>query len=87
MSVTLTCECCQVTVTFTSAQAAQDAGWDCPPHVSKWVACNLCPSSLIVLGEISRHARAHRRWREYGRPESFTEQFRWGDLPTRSDDS
>lgn len=80
--VVLRCQCCQFEMTFLSAEAARDAGWDCAPHVANWVCCDLCPSSLLALGRTDRHAAAHARWAVYGRPESFIEQFRWGDLPT-----
>ena len=81
----LTCACCGHSATFETPLAARDAAWQCPPFVD-YVACDLCPGSLVQLRATHRHARAHERWQTAGRPRSITEQFLWGDLPTNIDE-
>lgn len=67
----LVCQCCGFAQSFKDGEDAFRAGWDCPPHFSGYVSCNLCPGSWIIMGETGRHAAAHERWKREGRPAEF----------------
>jgi len=81
----ISCQCCGVSADFSTPVEAHDAGWDLPPFSRSAVVCELCPLPLVLLGHTERHAEAHARWEREGRPQVFSEQFRYGDLPTKED--
>lgn len=66
--MTLKCDCCGFVGEFADGEDAYRAGWDCPPHFTGYVSCNLCPGSYIVLGETYLHEPDHERWAIGGRP-------------------
>lgn len=68
-AVHLVCDCCGYAQEFRDADDAFSAGWDGPPDFSGYIACDLCPGSLIVLGQTERHDAVHQRWIVAGRPE------------------
>jgi hypothetical protein len=68
--ITLVCLCCGISREFDNSQAAFEAGWDDPEHFTLNPFCDLCPTSLYLLG-IS-HQAAHERWAAQGRPANFT---------------
>jgi hypothetical protein len=67
----LTCQCCGFTQYFDDGEVAFHAGWDCPPHFTGYVCCNLCPGSFVVLGMTDKHKADHERWKRDGRPAEF----------------
>ena len=67
----LTCECCGFTQDFADGEEAFKAGWDCPPHFTGYVCCNLCPGSFVVMGCTHKHQAAHDKWAKDGRPSEF----------------
>lgn len=78
--VTLTCSCCGFKETFPDCEAAFQAGWDEPTHLSTWpIACPLCPG-VAAMGMID-HSEAHKRWKLQGRPGSFQDSAAMGDVP------
>ncbi len=70
----LTCDCCGFTAEFVDLEAAFQTGWDAPPHFTGYVACNLCPGSMVVLGQTAKHASVHARWEREGRPMVFDQE-------------
>lgn len=64
-----TCQCCGISKEFADGEEAFDAGWDCPPHFTGYISCDLCPAAGIVLH--IPHAKAHAYWAEHGRPAEF----------------
>jgi hypothetical protein len=69
----LKCMCCGFEQDFLDAEEAFQKGWDAPPHFTGYVACNLCPASiLIIIDGPERHAQVHKRWAEGGRPDDFS---------------
>ncbi len=69
--MTLTCQCCGFEQDFTDGEQAFNEGWDCPPHFTGYVCCNLCPGSFVVMGLTHLHHGAHERWAREGRPAEF----------------
>ena len=67
----LVCDCCGIAKGFRDAHEAFREGWDGPPNFSGYIACDLCPSAFIVLGQTERHEAAHQRWIVGGRPSAF----------------
>lgn len=67
----LKCQCCGFEQEFKDGEEAFRAGWDAPPYFTGYVACNLCPGSWVVFGETAKHAAAHARWEQEGRPAEF----------------
>jgi hypothetical protein len=67
----LKCQCCGFEQEFLDGEAAFKAGWDAPPHFSGYISCDLCPGSLIVMGQTHKHAPDHERWAKEGRPKEF----------------
>ena len=67
----LKCECCGFEKDFVDGDEAFYAGWDCPPHFTGYVCCDLCPGSFVVLGITYKHQEAHERWKISGRPAEF----------------
>ena len=66
--MTLTCACCKFTRTFENGEEAFADGWDCPPHSTGYVCCNLCPATYVVMNMTHKHAAEHERWEKRGRP-------------------
>ena len=69
--MTLTCQCCGFAREFQDGEEAFRAGWDAPPHFTRYISCDLCPGSFIVLGQTVLHAADHARWQACGRPDAF----------------
>jgi hypothetical protein len=67
----LKCQCCGFIKEFQDGEEAFLDGWDCPPHFTGYVCCDLCPGSFVVLGCTSKHAETHERWLKEGRPTEF----------------
>lgn len=67
----LKCECCGFEKEFQDGEEAFQAGWDAPPHFTGYVSCDLCPGAWIVLGQTEKHAEAHKKWAQGGRPADF----------------
>ena len=65
----LVCDCCGFAKAFSDAEEAFAAGWDGPPDFSGYIACDLCPGALIVLGQTKRHEAGHQTWISDGRPQ------------------
>lgn len=70
--MTLKCQCCGHEQEFKDGEEAFQAGWDCPPHFTGYVCCDLCPGSFVVLGITHQHEPEHKRWAIEGRPAEFT---------------
>ena len=69
--IKLKCQCCGFEKEFVDGEEAFQEGWDGPPHFTGLQACNLCPGSLIVLGQTHLHVTAHELWKIEGRPTEF----------------
>lgn len=72
--ITLTCKCCEHTQTFAGPEEAFTAGWDCPPHFTGPITCDLCPSALVLMPDSSiaiQHRARHEEWKVSGRPGKF----------------
>lgn len=69
--MTLKCDCCGFEQEFSDPGEAFNIGWDCAPYFTGYVSCNLCPASYVVLRQTERHAAAHKKWQEEGRPAEF----------------
>jgi hypothetical protein len=67
----LKCQCCGFSQEFENGEAAFKAGWDCPPHFTGYVCCDLCPGSFVVMGCTDNHKPAHEMWAKEGRPKDF----------------
>lgn len=69
--LTLKCQCCGFEQVFDDAEDAFQKGWDAPPHFTGYVACDLCPASILIMQGPQGHEAVHKRWAVEGRPREF----------------